>query len=141
MLKLLNSIFIKQIPFKIILTRNITYTMEHCYSNISESQNNAKGKKPGTKVYRKFKIKYKVRSIFMECSKKKLFSLFSLSGQENDHQPWGSLHVSTLKRSITLGNHDSAPIDRSSVFKDINWRGEKLKSALSSFWYHLTLQP
>lgn len=29
--------------------------MEHCYSNISESQNNAKGKKPCTNVYRKFK--------------------------------------------------------------------------------------
>lgn len=77
----------------------------------------------------------------MEHSKKKLFSLFSLSGQENDHQPWESLHVSILKWSITLGNHDSAPIDRFSVFKDIDWRGEKLKSALSLFWYHLTLQP
>lgn len=57
------------------------------YSNVSESQNNAKGKKPCTSVYRKFKIKYKLRSIFMECSKKKHFSLFSLSRQENVQQP------------------------------------------------------
>lgn len=106
-------------------------------SNISESQNNAKGKKPRTK----FKIKYKLRSVFMECSKKETF-WFIFPFQTGKWPPASKEYaVSTLWRSITLGNHDSAPIGRSSVFKDIHWQWEKLKSALNSFWYHLTLQP